>query len=177
MNRKDAKNRLHRVSGKSAMTYHLAEYNVGTMRGALNSAIMSGFVARFDEINAHADRAPGYVWRLAMPEAEAAGIEVIDESLVLINLSVWETIEALHQFTYYSPHVELFRQGADWFEKMMVPILVLWWIPAGHIPTLDEARIKLSHLEQHGATPLAFTFKQRFTVADMLAYQAKPSDS
>jgi hypothetical protein len=154
------------------MSYHLAQINIGTVKGPMDSEVMYGFASRLDEINAIADGAPGFVWRLQTPEGNATAIHVFEDERLLINMSVWEDIESLHQFTYYSKHVELYRQRADWFDKMSIPIMVLWWVPAGHIPSPDEAKEKLIHLEQHGPTPLAFTFKQRFTVEDMLAYTA-----
>jgi hypothetical protein len=85
---------------------------------------------------------------------------------------VWENIDALFEFAYKSEHVEFFRRRREWFHKLEdYPSLVMWWVPEGHHPTLEEARDKLLHLKEHGSTPLAFTFKQRFTVEDMLAFQ------
>src|SRR5262249_36204893 len=92
-----------------------------------------------------------------------------EDERIIVNMSVWESIEALHQYAYYSKHVEVFRRRAEWFSKMTTPYLALWWIPAGHLPDVMEAKAKLEYVEQHGITPLAFTFKQRFRVEDMLA--------
>jgi hypothetical protein len=154
------------------MSYHIAQINIGTVKGPMDSEIMHSFASRLDEINAVADGASGFVWRLQTPEGNATSIHVYDDDRLLINMSVWESIEALHQYVYSSAHVELLRNRADWFEKMDVPIMVLWWVPAGHIPTPEEAKEKLTLLEKHGPTPLAFTFKKRFTVEEMQAYTA-----
>jgi hypothetical protein len=80
-------------------------------------------------------------------------------------MSAWESIEALRDFTYSSRHIELFRDRARWFEKMDKPHYCLWWVTAGHIPTLDEGRERLRHFQEHGATPHAFWFSQQFPAA------------
>jgi len=130
---------------------------------------MAGFVARLAEINAVADGAPGFVWRLQTAEGDATSLRVFDDEYMLVNMSVWESVEALFEYVYRSAHVELLRQRASWFEKMGAPFLALWWIPAGHIPSVEEAKAKLEYLTQRGPTPLAFTFKQRYTVEEMAA--------
>ena len=149
--------------------YHIAQVNIGIIRAPLNSPIMAGFVSRLDEINALADAAPGFVWRLQTEAGNATSLHVFDNEYMLINMSVWESVEALYEYVYRSSHAELIKGRRDWFEPMDSPIMTLWWIPAGHIPTPEEAKERLAHLEQHGPTPLAFTFKQRFTVEAMLA--------
>jgi hypothetical protein len=133
---------------------------------------MAGFANRLDEINALADEADGFVWRLQTEEGNATSIHVFDDDMLLVNMSVWENIEALRQYTYKTAHAELLKQRQDWFSKMEKPHLVLWWIPAGHIPSTDEAKEKLAYFEQHGASPLAFTFSKRFTVEELLAIQS-----
>jgi hypothetical protein len=154
-------------------TYHLAQVNIGIIRGPIDSPIMAGFVARLDEINALADAAPGFVWRLQTAEGNATSLHVFDNEYMLINMSVWESVELLYDYVYASKHSELIKGRREWFEKMDSPIMALWWIPAGHIPTPEEAKQKLAYLEQHGPTPLAFTFKQRYTVDEMLKQVAQ----
>ena len=153
--------------------YHLAQVNIGIIRAPLDSPVMAGFVNRLDEINALADAALGFVWRLQTDEGNATSIHVFDNEFLLINMSVWESVEALYEYVYQSAHSELIKGRRDWFEKMDTPIMTLWWIPAGHIPTPEEAKQRLAHLEQHGPTPLAFTFRQRFTAEEMLATTSK----
>ena len=153
-------------------TYHLAQINIATMLAPLDSPIMEGFMSRLDEINSLGEQSPGFVWLLKSDNGQGAtGFRPYDDERIIVNMSVWESIEALHEFVYYSKHVEPYRQRADWFEKMKTPILALWWIPAGHIPTIDEAKERLDYLEQHGATPYAFTFKERFTIEEWLEYE------
>ena len=151
--------------------YHLAQVNIGRMVAPIDSEAMAGFVNRLDEINALADVAEGFVWRLQTDAGDATALRVFDDAMMIINMSVWESIEALHAYTYKSAHVELIRERKAWFVPMETAFLVLWWIPAGHIPTTDEAKAKLQLLIEQGATPLAFTFSKRFTVEEMLAAQ------
>ncbi|NDJ61940.1 MAG: DUF3291 domain-containing protein [Chloroflexi bacterium] len=147
--------------------HHLAQVNVAKMRGPLDSPVMAGFVAQLDEINALADAAPGFVWRL-QSGGDATSLRIFPDDTILINMSVWESVEALFEYTYKSDHVKVMRRRAEWFERMETAHTVLWWTPAGHIPTPDEAKARLDHLEQHGPNPHAFTFRQRFTVADLV---------
>ena len=123
---------------------------------------MDGFMSRLDEINAIADGTPGFVWRLQTEEGNATSIHAFDDPMLLVNMSVWESVEALHEFTYRSDHRELLRSRADWFERHEGPFQVLWWVPAGHIPSLEEAKTKLELLTESGPGPAAFTFKDRF---------------
>ena len=124
---------------------------------------MAGFVSRLDEINALADRSPGFVWRLQTSEGNATYFRPYEhDDRILLNMSVWESVEALQHYVYYTMHAELLRQRRDWFEKFAGVYVALWWVPAGHIPGIDEAKKRLAHLETHGPTEFAFTFKQIF---------------
>ncbi len=142
--------------------YHLAQINIGRMRGPADSAIMSGFMNRLPEINALADRSPGFIWRLQTPEGDATAVRAFDDPLVILNISVWESVASLKAFTYSTEHVYLLRQRADWFELPVARHLALWWIPAGHTPTVEEALARLQFLTLHGPTPIAFTFGDSF---------------
>lgn len=153
--------------------YHLAQVNIAKMRAPIDSPIMAEFVAQLDAINAVAEAAPGFIWRLQSEAGNATSIRVFDDLMLIINMSVWESVEALFEYTYRSNHVDIFRRRGDWFERMETPHMALWWIPAGHIPTPQEAKDKLALLEREGATPLAFTFKCRFTVDEMLTVQQR----
>ncbi len=144
------------------MAFHLAQVNIGRVRGAMDSEIMHGFASRLTEINALADAAPGFVWRLQTDDGDATSIHVFDDNMLLINMSVWQNVDDLFEYTYRSEHVRLLRQRADWFERLESHYMALWWVAAGHIPTPEEAKVRLEHLDAHGPTPFAFTFKQRF---------------
>ena len=141
---------------------HLAQLNVGRLRAPLESPIIDDFRNNLGPVNALAEVSPGYVWRLQDEDGNATGIKVFDDDLEIINLTVWESIEALADFTYRSGHVEFLRRRRDFFEVPTQPILCLWWIPEGTIPTVEEAISRLEHLRTHGPTPTAFTFRTRF---------------
>jgi len=138
--------------------YHLAQINVALAKAEMESAVMQGFVSRLEEINTLADSSPGFVWRLQDESGDATSILVFDEPLLLVNMSVWESLEALKNYVYQSLHVEVLRNRSAWFDAMKETHLALWWIPAGHIPTTVEAKKKLEHIRQHGPTAEAFTF-------------------
>jgi len=141
---------------------HLAQANIARMRFALENPEMQEFVALLDEINALADRSPGFVWRLQTEAGNATYLRPYDDDRILFNMSVWESVEDLRKFTYGGGHLEAFRRRRDWFEKIDSPSTALWWIPAGHIPSIDEARKRLARLAEQGPTRFAFTFKDAF---------------
>ncbi len=151
--------------------YHLAQINIALLRAPINDPMIEGFVNGLDAMNALAEQTDGFVWRLQTEDGDATALRVFDNELIIVNMSVWESIEALYAYTHQTKHVEFFRQRRDWFERMTTPHLAMWWIESGSIPTVENGKFALQHLEQHGPTPRAFTFKQRFSVADWLAFQ------
>lgn len=144
------------------MKPRLAQVNIARMRGALEDAVMAGFVARLDELNALADASPGFVWRLQTDAGNATYLRPYDDERIIVNMSVWESIEHLRAYVYRSRHAEVLRQRGDWFEKLGTPVVAMWWVPAGHIPSVDEAKKRIAHLQEHGATPFAFSFGSPF---------------
>lgn len=142
--------------------YHIAQVNIGRIKGPLDSTTMHGFVSRLDEINALADRSPGFVWRLQSDEGNATYFRPYDDDRILLNMSVWESVGALKHYVYHTVHADLLRHRHEWFERFDRNYIALWWIPAGHLPGIDEAKKRLSHLEAHGPTQFAFTFKKTF---------------
>ncbi len=141
---------------------HIAQVNIARMKAPLDDPLMAGFVARLEDINALADRSPGFVWRLQTPEGNATYLRPYADERILVNLSVWETIEHLQQYVYHSVHAELLRQRHTWFDKFAGAYVALWWLPAGHTPDVDEAQGRLAYLDTHGPTSFAFTFRSRF---------------
>ena len=144
--------------------YHLAQANLGRMRGAIDDPVMEGFVSQLEFINTVADKSPGFVWRLQTEDGDATAIRVFDDDRILFNMSVWESVEALHDYTYRGAHAAPFKERARWFEKTGGPSVVLRWIPVGHTPTVEEARERLELVREHGPTARAFTFRHRFPV-------------
>jgi hypothetical protein len=141
---------------------HLAQVNIARMKVPLSEPSMAGFVGRLDEINALADRSPGFVWRLQTAAGNATDLRPYEDDLIIVNLSVWESIEDLQAFVYRTAHIEVLGKRYEWFEKFEAAYVALWWVPAGHIPSVDEAKERLAHLAEHGPTPFAFTFHVRF---------------
>lgn len=141
---------------------HLAQLNIGRLRAPMHDPIIDDFRLNLERINTLAELSPGFVWRLQDESGDATGIKPFGDELEIINLTVWESIDALAEFTYRSGHVELLRRRRDFFEAPTQPILCLWWIPERTIPTIDEAIARLEHLRAHGPTPTAFSFRQRF---------------
>ncbi len=143
-------------------TLHIAEVNVARMRAPLEDPMMREFVGRLAEINALADGSPGFVWRLQTAAGNATYLRPYDDDRILFNLSVWESIAQLKDYTYKSGHREVLQRRADWFEKFDAPAMAMWWVPAGHRPSVDEAKKRLDSLQKYGASPFAFTFRQTF---------------
>jgi Domain of unknown function (DUF3291) len=127
----------------------------------VDTPALAEFMALLDPINAIADQAPGFVWRLQSEEGNATSIPVLGDARLIVNMSVWESIDRLADFVYRSGHVAVMRRRREWFERMKV-FMALWWVPAGHLPTVAEAEERLEHLRSHGPTAHAFTFRQRF---------------
>lgn len=145
------------------MTRHwLAQANVARMRAPLEDSLMAGFRAQLPRINAVADASPGFVWRLQSEAGDATAIRAYDDPLVLFNMSVWDSLESLHAYVYKSEHIHPLRGRRQWFLPAQGPVLVLWWVPEGHTPSVDEARAKLELLHALAPTPAAFTFRQPF---------------
>ncbi len=146
----------------SSFLYNIAQVNIARMRAPLEDAMMAGFVSLLDEINALADRSPGFVWRLQTESGNATYLRPYEDERILFNLSVWQSLEQLKDYVYRSAHGAVLRQRHEWFEKFDGMYMALWWIKAGHIPTVDEAKQRLEYLRKHGASAQAFTFKQSF---------------
>jgi hypothetical protein len=145
-----------------SMTWHLAQLNVGQLRAPIEHPDSAGFADNLDPVNAQAEAASGFVWRLQDDSGNATGFKRDGDQLRILNLSVWDSIESLKAFTYKGDHVEFMRKRLEWFEPRGQPHLVLWWVPAGHEPTIDEAEDRLAALQASGPSREAFTFMMTF---------------
>lgn len=142
--------------------FHLAQVNIGRLVAPIDDPQIAAFVAQLDAINALADRRPGFVWRLKDGSGKATAIPAFADPQMIINMSVWESFEALRDYTYRSDHTKVLTRRRAWFEKIDRPHLALWWVPAGMLPSIGDAMRRLEHLATHGPTPEAFTFRDRF---------------
>jgi hypothetical protein len=144
------------------MTYHLAQVNIAIAKYAYDDPRFAGFVDNLDRIYELAASTPGFVWRHVTVNDDADAKAAFAEPDLVFNMSVWESKEALRDFVYLSDHVDILRQRGEWFIPQQRPIMALWWLPAGTIPTIVEARDRLARLAEAGPSDYAFTFSQFF---------------
>ncbi|MGE0599509.1 MAG: DUF3291 domain-containing protein [Dehalococcoidia bacterium] len=142
--------------------YHVAQYNIAWIKAPLDSPEMADFTDNIARINGLAEKSPGFIWRHQTDEGDSTSIRIRDNDRIIINFSVWADVESLFQFAYYTNHADYYRRRREWFTHEDDPFAVLWWVPAGHLPTVEEAEQKLAGLKVSGPTPDAFTFKKRF---------------
>ncbi|WP_299313636.1 DUF3291 domain-containing protein [uncultured Aquimarina sp.] len=149
----------------------LAQVNIAEMLAPINDPIMEDFVNNLDRINELAEQSDGFVWRLKDHEGNATAITVFDNLFLIINMSVWESMDALFNFTYKTDHVEILKRKKEWFGKMPRMHMAFWYIENGHKPTPAEAKERLYYLQEYGETPYAFSFKSKYTIDDAINYQ------
>ncbi len=155
----------------SRQQYHLSHLNIGRARAPLSDPIMAEFVAKLDEINNLAYQSPGFVWHLKIDIHNPDDLAMYGEPGMVFNLSVWESMEALYSYVYRSHHAQMMKLRKEWFAEMEGPNYVLWWLPAGEIPSLEEAKSRIAYLAAHGPTAQAFTFKESFPSPDSVNEQ------
>jgi hypothetical protein len=146
--------------------FQLAQINIARMLAPLDDPLMADFVAQLDAINALADGSTGFVWRFQTPEGNATAIRPYNDDRILVNFSVWASLAALQAFVYASRHREVLRQRRRWFTRFDGAYVALWWIPRGHVPTVEEAKARLEHVRAYGETPSAFSFRQPFAAPE-----------
>ena len=140
------------------------------MLAPLDDPIMQDFINNLDKINAIADKSDGFIWRL-QDEDKDEGVSVFHDDTLVINMSVWENLDALFNYTYNSGHIEVFKRKKEWFSKMKMMHMAFWYVPEGYEPTFQDAKDRLDYLNSHGDTPYAFSFKSKFTAIDSLNYK------
>jgi hypothetical protein len=143
--------------------HQLAQINVARLLAPIDAPETADFVAALGPVNARADRSPGFVWRLQTESGDATSVQAFDDPLVIVNLTVWESIEALEAFAYReASHLAVLRRRREWFERHTEAPTALWWVPTGHIPTVAEALDRLALLRAEGPSARAFTFRELF---------------
>jgi len=147
--------------------WHIAQMNVGTTLYPLDDPRIAEFMDGLDRVNALADGSPGFVWRLQSDSGNATDIKPRDaDPLFIVNMSVWDTVESLFDFVYKTAHRGVMIKRREWFAQPAGAYMVLWWVPAGHRPTVEEGLARLAELDANGPTPRAFTFKAKFPPPD-----------
>ncbi len=143
--------------------YQIAEINVARMKGVhINDPIMKEFVDNLDHVNGIAEKSEGFIWRLKDENNDATSFNPYNDEQIIINVSVWETIEALETFVYKTFHTDFLKRRKEWFNSYGKVATALWWIPQGEFPTVEEAVAKLDYLQKNGATPVVFNFRNKF---------------
>lgn len=142
--------------------WHLAQINIGRLAEPAGHPKVAGFFDALDRINALADASPGFVWRMQDDAGNATAIQPTPDPLVIANMSVWTSAEALFDFVYRTAHTPVMAQRRSWFDRFDGHHQALWWIAAGTIPTVDDGLARLWMLDRWGPTPRAFTFKSRY---------------
>lgn len=145
---------------------HLAQLNIGLPVAPLDGPELAAFVENLEPVNALADAAQGFVWRLQTEDGDATAIRPYDDDRMIVNMSVWTSVEALAAFVFSGEHRAIMRRRREFFVPMREAFQVLWWIPEGTTPTVTEAQEKLTLLREHGPTPEAFTFRIPFPAPD-----------
>src|SRR5215210_6543089 len=112
--------------------HHLAQINIGRMRAPLDSPVMADFVSQLDTINALAETSPGFVWRLQGEGNDATSLRPFDDDFIIVNMSVWESLDDLRAYVYKSAHTAAMRRRREWFEHFDGAYVALWWVEAGH---------------------------------------------
>lgn len=151
------------MAGRS---HRITQLNIGRILAPLTDPIRADFVANLEPINALADGSPGFVWRFQREAGDATAVRRYADDRILINFPVWEDAASLQAFLYQSEHAAVMQRWREWFERLTDVYLVLWWVPAGHVPSIEEAITRLEHLKQHGPSPEAFTFRELYPMPD-----------
>ncbi|MGH8791892.1 MAG: DUF3291 domain-containing protein [Stackebrandtia sp.] len=143
-------------------SYELAQVNIARMRAPLDTPLMSGFVDQLEPVNAVADAAEGFVWRLQTEDGDATAYRVFDDEWLMVNMSVWTSPQTLTAYVYGPEHRAVLRGRRQWFHQLSQAVTALWWVEAGHRPTVSEAEEKLTLLRDNGPTAEAFTLRTTF---------------
>jgi uncharacterized protein DUF3291 len=136
---------------------HLAQVNIGRVLGGSDDPRMADFYANLARVNAMAERMPGFVWRLKDDSGDSAmALHWPGDAGMAVNMSVWEDGDALGRFVFQTGHKKIYARKQEFFETPVQLTVAMWWIDPGHIPTLDEAKERLDHLNAHGPSEFAF---------------------
>lgn len=158
------------------MSFELAQINIGRLVAPIDHAQLADFVALLDPINAVADSAPGFIWRLQTDEGNATAVQAFEwdaegSAGVIVNMSVWTDVEHLAAFVFGDMHREVMRRRREWFHRMSEAYTTCWWVPAGHRPTTAEAEERIRNLRAHGPNPDAFTIRDSYPRPDIAVQQ------
>ncbi len=140
----------------------LAQLNIALAKYALDAPEIKDFVDNLDKVNAIAESSEGFVWRLKDESGDATNIKAFDDPNMIVNMSVWDSVDSLKNFMFRTHHRDFMRRKGEWFHRLAEDTYVLWWVEDAHIPSLDEAIERLEHLREMGDSPYAFTLQNQF---------------
>lgn len=144
----------------------LAQLNIALAKYSLDAPEIKEFVDNLELVNGIAENSDGFVWRFKDESGDATNIKAFDDPSMIVNMSVWESVDSLKNFMFRTHHRDFMRRKGEWFHRLAEDTYVLWWVEDGHIPTLNEALERLEHLRNNGDTAYSFTFKTNFTAAE-----------
>jgi heme-degrading monooxygenase HmoA len=151
--------------------WNLAQVNVGRILGSsMEDPIMKEFVEKLDEVNQLAESSPGFVWRLKDDGGNATAIPFDSDQRIIVNMSVWESLDSLQTFVYKSNHREVLMRRKEWFENMKQMVVGLWYVPIQSFPSVEDARFRLKYLREHGPTPFCFSFANKFSSDEYMIF-------
>lgn len=145
----------------------LAQLNIALSKYPLDAPELRDFVDNLDLVNGIAEQSEGFVWRLKDESGDATNIKLFDDPNMIVNMSVWDNVDALKNFMFRTHHRDFMRRKGEWFHRLVEDTYVLWWVDDNHQPTPEEALERLQHLRENGDTPYAFSFKTNFTAKDL----------
>ncbi|NQZ28732.1 MAG: DUF3291 domain-containing protein [Colwellia sp.] len=145
---------------------HLAQLNIAKVKYSLEAPEIKEFVDNLEPVNNTAESSSGFIWRLKDESGDATDIQVFSDPNIIVNMSVWDSVDALKNFIFKTHHRDFLRRKKEWFHNIPKESYVLWWVPVGHIPTVEEALEKLEYLRKNGETPNAFSFKSNYSIAE-----------
>ncbi|TMN39964.1 DUF3291 domain-containing protein [Pseudoalteromonas sp. S2755] len=154
----------------------LAQLNIATAKYQMDAPEIQYFVESLDRINLLAEQSPGFIWRLKDETGNATEIKAFDDPNIIVNMSIWQSEQALKDFMFKTAHKEFLARKKEWFHRAEQETYVLWWVEEGHIPTLDEAKERLDYLRRFGDSAYAFTFRNSFTELDVREREACEED-
>ena len=143
--------------------HYIVQANFAVWKENIGQGLVQEFTSQIEHVHEEAENAKGYVWRY-IDDPDPKRIErVFGIERIIFNMSVWESIDDLKEFTYKNLHSDVMRKRAQWFDHLAQHTLVLWWVKVGHMPTAEEAKARFDMLERLGPTPEAFTFAKPFS--------------
>jgi hypothetical protein len=138
------------------LNVHLAEINIARLQYPLDDPRVEEFVRNLDRVNAVAERTDGFVWRLKDGSGDATSIRAFPDPMLIVNMSVWRDALALEHFVWNTVHKQIYTKRAEWFSALKMEGFAMWEVAEGELPSVEQAKERLDHLNENGNTDYAF---------------------